>query len=420
VVDPDLASANIRAGVSIFGVAGKSEVVDTTEATNPATAESLLAGKKAFVNGTVVTGSIPAGSMVSGGNSLKTFVIPDGMYSGGITATANDANLVTGNIRAGISIFGVTGLPQVIDTTEAVEPATAANILNGKKAFVNGVVVTGSVPAGSIVSGGNGLKTFVIPDGMYSGAITATANDANLVSGNIKGGVTIFGVAGDPQVVTTGDPNVVNTSSGTAVAGDILIGKKAWVTGAEVTGTRYPLPVSKTGQTLCYDSLGATIDCAGTGQDGNLQKGIAPPVPRFTDNLNGTVTDNATGLVWLKNANCSSSMKLWDDALTFAKNLSTGICGLSDGSASGQWRLPNRRELQSLVELGNIDTPGLPSGHPFLNLPCSPTQSCYYWSSTSYAKDSTCAWLVELSDGTLANYYTKYFGWYVWPVRAGQ
>ena len=61
----------------------------------------------------------------------------------------------------------------------------------------------------------------------------------------------------------------------------------------------------KTGQTLCYDSLGAVVPCAGTGQDGEIKAGVAWPSPRFTDNSNGTVTDNLTGLIWLKNANCA-------------------------------------------------------------------------------------------------------------------
>ena len=52
-------------------------------------------------------------------------------------------------------------------------------------------------------------------------------------------------------------------------------------------------PVPKTGQTTSY----------GAGDDGALQKGVAWPTHRFIDNLNGTVTDKLTGLVWMKNAN---------------------------------------------------------------------------------------------------------------------
>src|SRR5207245_11724451 len=50
-----------------------------------------------------------------------------------------------------------------------------------------------------------------------------------------------------------------------------------------------------TGQMTCWDTNGNVIPCAGTGQDGDLRKGA--PLS-YTDNGNGTVTDNNTGLVW--------------------------------------------------------------------------------------------------------------------------
>ncbi len=55
-----------------------------------------------------------------------------------------------------------------------------------------------------------------------------------------------------------------------------------------------PAPVPKTGQVTTY----------AVGDDGDHMAGIAAPSPRFTDNGNGTVTDNLTGLVWLKDGNC--------------------------------------------------------------------------------------------------------------------
>ena len=60
------------------------------------------------------------------------------------------------------------------------------------------------------------------------------------------------------------------------------------------------IPVAKTGQTQCWDILGVQIACTGTGQDGEFQAGVSPPSPRFTDSADGTVRDNATGLIWLK------------------------------------------------------------------------------------------------------------------------
>lgn len=52
-----------------------------------------------------------------------------------------------------------------------------------------------------------------------------------------------------------------------------------------------------TGQTSCWDAFGATIPCAGSGQDGELQKGLARA---YTDNGDGTITDMRTGFAWEK------------------------------------------------------------------------------------------------------------------------
>ncbi len=53
--------------------------------------------------------------------------------------------------------------------------------------------------------------------------------------------------------------------------------------------------VLKTGQTACFDVVGSSIDCAGTGQDGELQSGATRS---YTINADGTITDNSTGLIW--------------------------------------------------------------------------------------------------------------------------
>ena len=57
--------------------------------------------------------------------------------------------------------------------------------------------------------------------------------------------------------------------------------------------------LAKTGQSTCYNQTGVVIDCSGTGQDGEYQKGVAWPDPRFTNNGDCTITDKLTGLTWL-------------------------------------------------------------------------------------------------------------------------
>jgi hypothetical protein len=86
-----------------------------------------------------------------------------------------------------------------------------------------------------------------------------------------------------------------------------------------------PADLPKTGQTTSYS----------TGDDGDLERGVAWPSPRFTDNGNGTVKDNLTGLIWLKDANCFSR-RTWAQALSDANSLANGSCGLTDGSSCRQ------------------------------------------------------------------------------------
>src|SRR5882724_3408899 len=119
-------------------------------------------------------------------------------------------------------------------------------------------------------------------------------------------------------------------------------------------------PVPQTGQTQCWDSAGVPIPCDGTGQDGDVQAGVPWPTPRFTDNLDGTVTDNLTGLIWLQHANCFG-IQTWTNALSAANTLhdtgtpdTTDDCGLSDGSKPGDWYLPNVKQLYSLIDSGHF------------------------------------------------------------------
>ena len=218
-VDTDLATANIKSGANLFGVTGTPEVVDT--ASGDAVAGDVKSGKKAWVDGAEVTGMIPTLTL-----SDASTVVNAGYY-----ATTNlaqvDTDLATANIKAGMTVFGITGTPAVVDTSSG--DAVAGDMLLGKTAYVNGSEITGNVPAGVNLNGADGSLAITISNGLYSGSKTATAGDTDLVTGNIRSGANIFGVAGDV--------NVVDTSSGDAVASDVKAGKTAFVGGAEVTGT---------------------------------------------------------------------------------------------------------------------------------------------------------------------------------------
>jgi hypothetical protein len=110
----------------------------------------------------------------------------------------------------------------------------------------------------------------------------------------------------------------------------------------------------KTGQTTCYDSVGDVVPCEGTGQDGELQVGVEWPVPRFTDNGNGngTITDNLTGLTWLKDANCFGTYHIRTDALNAVADLNANPGSYTCGGYTAtydDWVLPNINELEPVL-----------------------------------------------------------------------
>ena len=221
--------------------------------------------------------------------------------------------------------------------------------------------------------------------------------------------VCLLGVAGVYWLAQAGDLEPPGDPGSTMATLQQIYDKMDDCTGGGLCG------VPTTGQTECWDAVGTLIDCTGTGQDGDYQAG-ASLNPRFTDNGNGTVTDNLTGLIWLQDADCFGQRE-WSNALsdanTLASDSDTCTPDLSDGSVAGDWRLPNVKELQSLIDYGEYG-PALPSGHPF-----SGVLSTYYWSSTSNVYYPINAWYVNLNIGFVHSSYPKTNTYYVWPVRGG-
>lgn len=166
-------------------------------------------------------------------------------------------------------------------------------------------------------------------------------------------------------------------------------------------------PVAKTGQTVSYQA----------GDDGDLKPGMAWPNPRFTDNGDGTVTDNLTGLEWLKAPHSlpgNSGATNWPSAIDFCNEL--------DYAGHSDWRLPNIRELESLVNRGSGKWGSRPAAWlNSANTPFSGVQSNSYWSGSSYAVYTKYSWYVNMNYGDLCSsgYSTNAENYCVWPVRGG-
>lgn len=147
----------------------------------------------------------------------------------------------------------------------------------------------------------------------------------------------------------------------------------------------------KTGQNECT-SGSSVIPCAGTGQDGEFQSGLARS---YTDNGNGTVTDDNTGLVWEKLSD-DSSIHDKDDLYTFFDAITVKVATLNASAFAGHtdWRVPNFFEILSLKVM-NRPTPsttariapefntGCVFGCSVLTCSCVPSSGqAIHWSST--------------------------------------
>lgn len=166
----------------------------------------------------------------------------------------------------------------------------------------------------------------------------------------------------------------------------------------------------------CYDWRGEKIPCDFKGPYAELLFYKSNPDSRFTDNKDGTVTDNLTKIVWLKNTNCFG-IQDWQSAVLAAKRLREGDCGpdpdliLSDSSSPGDWRLPTMKELCTLIDFSRRD-PALPSGHKFSGAPPG-----YHWSETTLDYHPELVWIVYFESGTTCYENVKNRAGYIWPVR---
>jgi len=147
-----------------------------------------------------------------------------------------------------------------------------------------------------------------------------------------------------------------------------------------------------TGQQNCYGMNFSVIPCINTGQDAEMKAGVQWPEPRFRDNRDGTITDYLTGLMWTKNADILNAPEVWHEALQHISNMNKekGTFGYTD------WRLPNINELRSLVNNGQEN-----NSLWLVNQGFRDVRELFYWSSTTYAKDTAYAWVLFMGGGII-------------------
>jgi len=214
-LDPNLKAENIKAGTSILGVSGSSTVVDTAIGTTAsATADDILSGKSAYVNGSLVEGAITSKTSTDVTVSGATVTIPAGYYASGVTKSVESGSATTPTTSLSITpTFGVsttTGIVTVTGTTsQSVTPTVSAGyVTTGTSGTVSSAIATGSsanqyqlpTQAAQTITPGTTDKT--IAAGKWLTGVQTIKGDANLVAGNIKQGTSIFGVSGTLSLVS--------------------------------------------------------------------------------------------------------------------------------------------------------------------------------------------------------------------------
>ena len=242
-------------GLSDVTVAAIPDAYQDVSSVNTA-AGDVLTGK-IFVT---ADGTVTTGTMANNGAANKTldattvsYIIPKGYHSGAgsvqivletktvtPTKTAQDIVPTSGKVLSKVTVAAIPD--NYIDTTDA--DAIAADIVDGKAAYVNGAKIVGTMPDNGTVSNTldatSGNQSYTIPTGKHSGSgkiqivletktATPTKSTQNITpaAGKVLNKVTVNPIPAD--YITTTDAN--------AKAAEILADKTAYVAGEKVTGT---------------------------------------------------------------------------------------------------------------------------------------------------------------------------------------
>ncbi|MCX6713315.1 MAG: hypothetical protein NTY66_03870, partial [Candidatus Vogelbacteria bacterium] len=375
--------------------------------TNSAVAANILSGKKAWVDGVEVSGTMAniGQQIITPGLTSQT--ITQG-YHDGTGSVAGDADLTAPNIANGVNIFGVTGTGLI-----AAGNAGAGSVLETATfSSSTAINVTGTIPVkagNTLVASSSAQGTslvFTIPMGYYSGvnSVTVSTSSTNFLAANIRSGTNLFGLIGTLPVFTFGDASssyvlgtasasgtaLVNLWNGTRTDGGFAGGSQANAGVDDYNNAKTPATdryVGPAGWTQCNSSAYDAV----TNPGGNYCN---------TGESGADAKDNSTGQVWSLPCNgtgCSSfsdaspGAYYWAATSTINAGLTAPeLCSAGAHGRSG-WTIPHQKQLmQAYIDgsYGNLEAAGV---------------SRYYWSGTTVSNSTANAWVTGLSYGGTYN-----------------
>lgn len=192
---------------------GTAEFVDTSDATLDSGAK-MLNGVTAYANGTKYTGSITTKTSSDLTASGATVTAPAGYYASSASKSVASGSATAPSTISGTSATVSTGTNTLtLSKTISVTPTVSAGYVSSGTAGNSNVSLTASVTTKAAATITPGTSNQTIASGTYLTGAQTISGDANLVAGNIKSGVSIFGVSGSLSAATVSQDGVTKILS---------------------------------------------------------------------------------------------------------------------------------------------------------------------------------------------------------------
>ncbi len=239
-----------------------------------------------------------------------------------------------------------------------------------------------------------------------TGTLTIAGKTYTVTQAGVTTAAPVCTLSANPASITTGGSSTLTASCTPAASSYAWTGGTcAGTTGATCTVT----PTATTTYTVTGTNAG------GTGAAASATVTVSATTSTLQPNADGTVTDSKTGLTWMR---CAMG-QTWDGTTcsgtvsTYTFDQASALIGTVTFAGQNDWRLPNIRELQTIVDR-SVYYPAIDSA-AFPNTP-----SLYFWSNTPTAYYSSYAWTVIFNYGGTYDYDRSHGDGAVRLVRSGQ
>lgn len=199
--------------IPLSGGGGNAKFYDTSDATLDSGGK-MLASYTAYANGTKYTGSIATKTGTDLSASGDTVTVPAGYYASQATKAVSSGSATAPATISGTSASVSTGTNTLtLSKNVSVTPTVSAGYVSSGTAGTSSVSLTASVTTKAAATITPGTSNQEIASGTYLTGKQTISGDANLVAGNIKSGVSIFGVNGSLTAATVSQDSTTKVLS---------------------------------------------------------------------------------------------------------------------------------------------------------------------------------------------------------------